>query len=540
MTGWRELASILAREAAYRAARRAGVGQRSWRWVFYGAGNLIKSNAVVGLLLSAASVFLGWTSAVEGDLSFLTVSMGLMGFMEFFMAAFGMTMAVHTVMAEDLLTPLRHLPVGEGVIRRALLAVGVYWGLAAAVMAVIPGSCVAAWMLGLPSLAAWGLLEAASLAALASGIGYLIGSLTPKYTRSRIARAIQTVLWISFFLAGFVPSVVGSVGGTAGGEAGGPGAAPWVAEIPPFCYAAAALGDPAAAASALATSAAAALTFLLGSSRLWRAASLGSYLLPSQPPPSAGWAVRAGSAQRIIKDLRLLARNPRILASTVYTAAIPILIVAPTALAVGGWVDPTWLRVLTPAVPAAALFLGGIGGLGVTNLFVVEGEGARLLYVLPLTKAELAREKAALMALLNVPAAAALAAACAALGDPASAAAAGASYELAAAGSALLNAGFAAGRLPEQPSTWSQQTFSGLTIVLAFLGEILMFGLMASLAVAPYLLYAAKAAGFVRFLPAAWWVDAAAAIPPAAPALVESAALAAAGWAYAGGKRGVL
>lgn len=477
MARWSEIAGILAKEASYRARRRAGV--RGSRLAGLVGRGLVRSNVLGALLFTGMSLF--FCIGAVFDQRLVVPMLGILGLVELLVGAFATASTVHVVLTEGLLEPLSILPVTESDIRLALLGVGVYWGGLSMICAVVPGALLVAVKRGAWAVALWGALEAVALLLLAFGVGYLLGALGPKYTRSRISRALQTVAWLLFFGFGLLfqllpPQAAGFVG-----EVGVPR---WLLLIPPFSFPAAAMGVRESALASLAFSALSVAVLRAGAGRMWIAASSGRFALPSSPP-AGRWSLTVGRLQPLKKDLRLLAMNPRMLASTVYYAVIgPALVVAPMLADVF-----TGNSGIGRFLPAIGLFFGGVGGAGVYYLYALDAEGARLLYHLPLTRGEVARQKALTLIVAVSPIVLLVGAVGALSGGMLTGLEAVLTYGLTLLGSAMLNSTILAKRLPREPSAWTQETFSKGTLGLLMLAEFVVFGAAAAAAVVPAVLF---------------------------------------------------
>ncbi len=509
MARWSEIAGILAKEASYRARRRAGV--RGSRLAGLVGRGLVRSNLLGALLFTGMSLF--FCIGAVFDQRFVVPMLGILGLVELLVGAFATASTVHVILTEGLLEPLSTLPVTESDIRLALLGVGVYWGGLSMVCAVVPGALLVAVKRGSWAVALWGALEAAALLLLAFGVGYLLGALSPKYTRSRISRVLQTVAWLLFFGFGLLFQLLPP---QAAGFVGEVGAPRWLLLIPPFSFPAAAMGVRESALASLAFSALSVAVLRVGAGRLWTAASSGRFALPSSPP-AGRWSLAVGRLQPLKKDLRLLAMNPRMLASTVYYAVIgPALVVAPMLADVF-----TGNSGIGRFLPAIGLFFGGVGGAGVYYLYALDAEGARLLYHLPLTRGEVARQKALTLTVTVSPIVILVGVVGALSAGALTGLAAVLTYGVTLLGSAMLNSAILAKRLPREPSAWTQETFSKGTLGLLMLAEFVAFGAAAAAAVAPAALFGGAGSDLLS----------------TAAALIESTFTLYLGWEWTGGLR---
>jgi hypothetical protein len=458
---WKEVADVLAREASYRAMKR---GERK---TFIGFSGLLRSNLLGAVLMTLISLSVSAGALFER--SFLIAALGVLGLIELLLGAFTVAGSVHVVLSEGLLEPLSFLPVDEKDIRKAFLMTGVYWGGLSMIFALIPGVLMLAFGLKIWALIPFGLIEAFSILLLSFGIGYLAGSLGPKYTRSRISRVIQTVVWLIFFGFGvmfqFVPRFVPKTSNI-----------PYIELIPPFSFAGASIGSREAMLSSLVFLLLSILLFRAGAERLWRVASSGIFLLP-QFPAERKWSIRVGSMQLLRKELRLMTMNPRILASTFYSMIMaPIVFIIPL-------ITDSKLNV-AQFIPALSLFAAGFVGLSVYYLYVVEAEGALLLYLLPITRGYLARQKAIALFLLSIPILLLIGVACYLIGGIFMAFTCTIIYATTALGSSMIFSSSIVTYLPKEPSIWTQETLKGKITAISLAG-IIATGVIALIAATP-------------------------------------------------------
>jgi hypothetical protein len=371
------------------------------------------------------------------------------------------TAATNTILSEDLLKPISFMPVNEGDLRIALLLVGVYLGGGSVPFLVIPGVIVASLYFKMWGLIFWGLVEAFSVLLLAFGIGYIAGSLGGKYTRSMFSRGVQMAVWLVFLsLAGIL-----QIAPQLFPRASLPREV--LDMLPPFSFGGAVLGLGTAVLSSVVFVVAGVTVFWYGASRLWRLAGSG---LSSVLVPQAGGRLhlRSGFFEPLLKDLRLLARNPRMLAYVVYYMnVVPLMIVF------------SFMRGPKTAliIPSLSLFMAGFAGTGAGYFYVAEGEGSLLLYVLPVTRGWLARRKAAACLVFSLPTMAVIAILGYVFGEPSIAVVGVLIFLLGVIGSSLAFSFLAARGLPRSPAVWTNETLREGYVGAQMVGLLLVIGL---------------------------------------------------------------
>lgn len=87
----------------------------------------------------------------------------------------------------------------------------------------------------------------------------------------------------------------------------------------------------------------------------------------------------------LVKDLKLLARDPRRLANMMLLFIIPLLIFGFRSMS--NQMSPVYFLLMAP-------FVGAFIGMGSENIFYVEGEAAQVLYYLPISRRQIALTKA--------------------------------------------------------------------------------------------------------------------------------------------------
>ena len=406
MVSWSEMARILAKESAYRSARQRQTIRTPSFW--RGSGSIVQANLIPGILCTAVSCFLGLAAifASSGSSSALPLIFGAMGAVELIFSLFAIAPSTSIMTSQRLLDPLSYRPVEESTLRKAVLAASlVYWGVGSSALVVIPASIILSVGLRTPYPIVAGTAMALTLLILAYGVGLFVASLAPSVRSDPRLRILATLAWVFILLIGYLPSMLNSLlGGAVQGAI--PDLGSIVEFIPPFSFGALAAGNIslAAVASCAITLATSVIILRYSSNRLWSSLIQGPATLGGagrlKLERKSRWTVH--SYRTIfglsIKDMKLLIRNPQRLAIFI---AYPVIFLMPflvaffqlqgkpldlVSLPQGGVI----LQVVTTVVPALGTLLGVLS----EHLFYIEGEGARDLYRLPVTRRNLALSKA--------------------------------------------------------------------------------------------------------------------------------------------------
>ena len=445
-----EIAGILAKEASYRSTKK--YGER--RSLVLGAGSLFKSNALNILLFSFISLMFSLTPGPT------PVILGLLGTFELLMSTFYISSAMSLLTSYGLLEPLLRLPVEDSDMKLGTLAVSMYWGGFSLLFFVLPSSALLSVRLGDPKIFFSGVLLAVVVLAFAHGVGFFIGSIAPRAGATGLGRFLSTFSWIAFFLLSYVMYYLPSrLQGLSPGEG--------LLVIPPFCLAAAlsTYSSPLVIASAISFVSLSAGVLLYGAGAFWREISGGISIAP-RAAVVRPWRIspRGLIGSMLVKDFRLLSREPRRLASMIWALILPsLMLLVPVVTEAGGHGFVGGLHLLL------AVMAGSTGGYASSYSYYADGTGARFLYRLPVARRHLALSKAVLIWLLSLPSGAALGTISAFLFGPKSALFVSFSYLASLVGSSLLASSLLAAFLPHEPASWSEQTFGRERLMIVFL-----------------------------------------------------------------------
>jgi len=199
---WKVIAEAIAREANYRAQREMSRRNLS----IMTAGSILRYNIFIILILSFISGMTGLAS-FEGREAALLVSIPLF-IVEIMLGTLSMALSLQVIVSDKLLEPIQHLPIEERDLRRALSLLGIYWGGLALPFAMIPAGLISSIILSDPSILAGYLAASITGMILSLALGYLVGSIAGKYTRSLSRRAISTLLWTILIGFGFFLNVI--------------------------------------------------------------------------------------------------------------------------------------------------------------------------------------------------------------------------------------------------------------------------------------------------------------------------------------------
>ncbi len=473
MADWKRIAQVIAKESAYRMTKRRGRRALSF---FY--GSMVKSNLLGIVLFSALSLivvapFLFISRSTELDLSIVIPSiLGFLGIMEFFIATFTLAMSLHIIQEDMLLEPLRHLPLDQSTIRKAIFGALLYMGSLSYPFILITPSLLLGFRFG-PLLAIWGLLEAIAITILSAGVALLAGSIYTRYSRGMTKRIASLVAWIAIFSFGLLFQFISKEWEGA------------LINVPPFSFGFAGMGDINSALISLITLGFSLLIFRYGTIRFWRAVTVvEARKVTIKPEKKVEWKIPEPPALKLypaIKDLKLLSRNTKLLASTIYYIVfLPAFVVIP--------------GILSSDMPPAALLplaiaAGGMGGLAVIYAYAVEGSGAELLYYLPVSRGWVTIRKFVSTAFISLPFSIAVVLTLT-LSVGLVGLIAGIGYTISLLSSLMLNSKLIMGRIPRKPSAWTEGLARARTgvFLLVFLVELVAYFILAVIPLIPVLI----------------------------------------------------
>ena len=467
------VAFVLAKEVAYRS--RKAWGRKTYFLKTRVKPSVLASNAVPFTLLLILSLPFGLMvlmAPAEGAREVFVVTTTMVLGLEGVLALFTAISFTATFTSERLVEALRPLPIDRLSLSRAYFeAMILYWGGLSSLAPLIPVT-IAGLMrsfegrLGLLTLAAY--MVAAVLATLTFfSAGILLGTYASLVRRKTSLRVLSTAGWVAVFAFWLLMQRILSVVEVA--EPSGSIQGPWWLALLPFFGCLMIEAKPLLSLASLALSLAiTALTVKLMVQRFDRV--LAPLSVPTSAPSWAGLSVRGPVPGYVVKDLRLLAREPRRLASVIYVLIFPLFL-----LSGGGREGGVFAATLAPCV------IGSLVPLSLSTLYYVEGSAAPFLYTLPLTRRRLALIKVlsaspiAVLASLESAAIAYLSTGAPFLGLYA------ATLGLVTALLSLVTlSSLTSMMLPDAPSEWSEASISRLKYALAY---ILVF----ALAVVPYL-----------------------------------------------------
>ncbi len=459
---WRSVASVVAREAAYRSSRKYGKDRTLLR---ISGGSVLKYNAMIMAILCFISVSMGM--AAFGGREVVLPVFPTMFLLEVLLGTMIMAINLQVLISDKLLEPLYHLPLEEADIRRALSWLSIYWGGAALPFLVVPGSLLIAYILNDWGIALSGTLMSVAALVLAIGLGYLVGSIAPRYTRSLKGRLMSTFAWLLILLIGFImgPTIEHLSEELSAGHA-------FIRQVPPlsFFYM---FEDVTSLLSSILTFLFSLLVLKYGINRFWRLATRGEVPLPKAP---AKWSISYGLRASLAKEFKLISRTPRLLASTlVYSVIFPLSFVLSV---ISEPLPPELMYILPPM----AVGIGGLGGLSIFYLYTAEAAGAQFLYLLPIRRSDVGIIKFLVFTIANLPLIAAIGLVFSLL-QGALGLLPFILYASTFIGSALLNSLLYANFLPKEQSHWSSETFGRNLLALIVLGEGTSFLGMAGLIV---------------------------------------------------------
>ncbi len=479
---WRRAAEIIAMEAAYRSARKHGKGREFIRITGKSA---LRYNILLTLMFSLLSSSLGLGAFLGREVSYLLLSVLFM--MDVVMGVLTMALNLQMLISDRLLDPLKHLPIDEGGVRSILLWMGLYWGGAALPFLIIPAGLISSLILGdLITLLASVLMSFSSLN-LSLGLGYLAGSYSSDYTRSRKGLMRSTLAWLSLLSLGFAIGPVASW--FLSSIETGARIPEWMIPLS-FCY----LTSPRALISSSALLLLSVTVMILGYMRFWRKISVEEASAPPRPPK---WSLTHGPWAALLREMRIVSRTPRVLASLIiYSLVFPVSLISPQKTFLGNFLGPNYASLFM-------LSVGGLGGFSVVYLYISESSGAKALYLLPLTRSRVAAIKTLSFLLLNLPLLVAVALVLW-IASGWEGILNTLIYVTSFSGSSLLNSSVYAVMLPDAPSHWTSETFGRNLIAAIFSVES---GFYFFLGLAPLLLDSREGNIVLGTLAAIWLAD---------------------------------
>jgi len=525
-----EIGRYLAREVAYRGFRSGRVAP-SWargsaRAYGFRPPSALRANVLGAVFYGIMSVFLGLPVAigapyVEPMAAFEVGASLLLGLCVVF-TLMQVAPFTATFVSEGVVDLVRILPIDTYVALLSYLsALFLYWGALSILALFVPFlalSFAAAARGSIPVAAALaGVFSSLSTLALSVFLGLALGIASYSARRRVSLRIASTLGWLAAFTAmyaviSFHESIVRHLASYI------PRASSWLGYVP-FLGPIYAFSSPIPLAASCATTIAVIYGVYRASISRLEALLSGAELAAERPRPAPRRAAEARIrvshplAALVRKDLKLLSREPRRLASLLYLVVFPIIF----AIAFS-WGSASRL---SGAILAAPCFIGALSGLGSDNLFFVEGSGAKVLYHLPIDRRTLALSKALATSLVTAPIACAASATLVLLatGSPTLALGSAALAVALNVGTSMLNSAVSTKLLPREPSSWSELSVS-TTIGRRFTRSAIKIGVsIASTAVPLAIAIGASSAGL------GLWIVATAVSSYAAAILIAGAIL---------------
>ena len=467
------LSYVLAREILYRA-------RKSWSKkgiIAYKRAELsvIRSNALQVILYGLFSCFLALLVLVsrpeEVDKAFIAASI-LTILLTVFLLIIESASFTAVFASEGLLQILRSLPISRHEATCAYIeALFLYWGGLSAltpVALVLLAALIRTLSGALSPLHFVTLLVACLLCAMTSAsVGVALGTYSSSVKCSPLMRTLSVFAWLALFLIWIGwQFAMGAIISTIREEQS---LSPWLALIP-FLGMLFVHVNPVRSIVSLALSiyfAFAAFRFAVNRFSLIEHVRT----FPSTPPKWRGLTLRSPLWGYAVKDLKLLIREPRRLALVIYTLAIlPFFFAWPFH----SFLDPWDIAILAGSIA------GMVGAEAILHLYFVEGKGAQLLYVLPLTRKRIALAKTLAAQVFVVASSLTVAVITFAftrhLQASIYALLLGATIGIL---GSLITSSAVARALPEAPSEWSEESLGGLRHSLVILGLVAMLLVLA-------------------------------------------------------------
>jgi len=484
-----ELARVLAREVAYRSRRR--FGKRGVFSLVIGKykPSVLQANILGAALFSFLSLMMTLVLIFAPPEEIYPLFIGIFSTLLLFGLFMSLLMSIgftSVYVSERLADLMILLPLDERTLTKVyLLALFLYWGGASVIFLFVPPLAILLFKSASPILFAVALLSSLMLLMFSYSLGLAIGTYAQLVKKKSILRALATVAWLvvllGFYSAGYLVEYLA--------EALSLEYSYLYSLIPfigPLFYQYNTIGS---VISVAATIGLAISAYLFAVDRLG--------VLTGQLPPAAVApklvkvkpkvrAVRAAKVEIkssllgfILKDLRILVREPRRLANLLYFLAFPLIMLVPTLTRAGAF-ETGFSKALLLGMCG---LIGGAIGLVSDVMYYIEGEGAKVLYYLPITRRKLALMKTAAVALLILVASTLVAAVTAvASGSILLSALIFILTASLALSTSLISSSITAHFLPEYPSSWTEATVSkavqiAVKIVLIILVSAMSFAI---------------------------------------------------------------
>lgn len=456
------LAYVLAKEVSYRSMKKWGKNTYITREV---KPSMLASNALQAFLLLFFSGFLALTILTspgeEIEAVYLAVSIAAIGFSGVF-ALMTTVSFTATFASERIIEAFRLFPISEDSLTKSYFeALLLYWGGLSNFTPLLPvlAACAYRVVVGdLPVSAVLSFSLAFALSLLTIFLtGIALGTYAVLVKRSAVLRFFSTAGWLAMFLMWLLLQRLMDVE-VLSHLFGGTLSVAWWLALAPFLGILLFHRFPLFSSASLAFSAFLAFLAVKASFRRFRKIT-SSIVTASYQPRVARLRIRSKALAYVAKDLRLLFREPRRLASVLYMLILPLMFLF----------NPSKGMEFFVAVFISCI-VGVFASSAVTTVFYVEGEGAPLLYTLPVTRRWLAFVKAVAILPFSLIGGLAVYAAVYVSGSDFCLALYALVLELA----VSLVSVFAFSllvvmMLPEAPSQWSEASLSKLTIWVSYI-----------------------------------------------------------------------
>jgi len=402
-----------------------------------------------------------------------------------FSTIFLMAYNLHIIVTDKLIDTFIPMPIETKDFKYALILLNMYWGVYAEPFLFIPGSLIYLYYTGKAEFLLIAIELSIFTILLTLTFGFLAGSVSPRTLKNPVIRVLATFIWIIFMGIGFIIS-----GASRFLEIYLTGAQLTFLDthilryLPPLSMIYQIYDTPIAIITSLLSIILLLPIMNLSIDKYWTS------LFKTQPAKpkhmikvkSINYKMPTISAW-IYKDLKTLARKPRFLASTIYLLLFPMIM--PLLI---GYTSVT--LIMRNLAPLFILSLGAFSGGIISTFYIIEGEGARLLYTLPITKKDFIYKKSMTVLYLSIIASTPIAIYAYALWQiPIHLILLLCiTYILSTYSSSILIANIHTDYIPEEPSPWTQYTFSGLGISLKIFGVIALYIVLSGVAAIPHFL----------------------------------------------------
>jgi len=476
MISERKLAYLLAKEVSYRVSKKYHSGRRSFLGSPRPQPSVLRSNAVPAIMYLFLSTFFSLPLFfLIGKYSLDIIYVSIMAFVLFIgslMALFHSVTFTSTFISEKIVSFLLLLPFDEKKLMKTyFLSLFLYWGGLAVFLMLTPPILMGLYGVAMgnlpPIIPFLGLIAGFLTYSMVFLLGIGLGSYSQLVKKHGFLRFFSTIMWLAAFFSLYFLNQIFKMFFLPLTKSTG-----IVAYIPIFGILVAYAHPLKSLVSLTLSTLLLFISYKFAISRISLLFSLTPFKLPTVPflefERKDEIKIRGGFLGLILKDVKLLSREPRRLANLLYPVILVFIwiVFRPTSLGWGGML-PQFLL-------AFANLAGFMVGTITDVLYFIEGEYARIYYFLPLSKKKIALSKTGIPIILSfLTGISIFVAVFMAIGSVEIAVQAFLLSTFSGVFLSIMCSAFTIRNLPETPSAWTEAIEGRTTIVL--LKIILMF-----------------------------------------------------------------